>query len=348
MVIQPIAGALSDLSRSRWGRRRPYLVGGAALDVVGLALMARAGALAPLFAGFMLATFGNSVSGAAYQAYIPDYVPPSQYGAASGYVGAMSMLGTIASFGVAALLVGPGQVAPFYVVTAALIAAGAVVTAFGIPDPPVGSVARPMVQSRRALWLDPWRHPDFTLVFATRAMMMLALYTLFTFVTYYVRDVVHVSQFVQGAAAIAGVATCAALAGGVVTGWLSDKIGRRTPVTAASVLMAAALGGLAFVHQLSAVLGFGVVFGIALGAYMAVDWALAIDVLPDAGFAAKDLGLWGISTNLPQMAAPFLGGAVLALLAPFGADVSYGALFFAAALCAAASGVLIWRVRRIR
>jgi hypothetical protein len=109
-----------------------------------------------------------------------------------------------------------------------------------------------------------------------------------------------------------------------------------------------ALLGLAFPHQVNAVLGFGAIFGLALGAYMAVDWALAIDVLPHAGFAAKDLGLWGISTNLPQTAAPLLGGLVLLAFAPYGPDVSYGTLFFGASLCAAASGVLVWRIQRVR
>jgi MFS family permease len=179
-------------------------------------------------------------------------------------------------------------------------------------------------------------------------MMMIALYTLFTFVAFYVRDVVHVTQFVRGAAVIAGAATVAALASGIVTGIISDRVGRKMLVSIASALMATALFGLTFLHDLNVVLGFGVIFGLALGTYMAVDWALAIDVLPHEGFAAKDLGLWGLSTNLPQTVAPFLGGAVLALFAPFGKTYSYGILFFGAGVCAAASGVLVWRVRSVR
>lgn len=344
MVVQPLAGALSDVSASRWGRRRPYLLAGAALDVAGLVVMAAAANLAMLFAGFLLASFGNGISGAAYQAYLPDRVPENQYGEASGYLGAMSMLGTVGGFGLSALLVAPKEAAPFYLVTAAVIAAGALLTALAVPDPVMAHGDRPIVGSWRALWLEPWRHPDFAWVFATRAMMMLALYTLFTFVAYYVRDVVHVTQFVQGAAIVAGVATAAALIGGLVTGWLSDRVGRKIIVSSASALMSVALLALAFLHSLNVVLALGVVFGLALGTYMAVDWALAIAVLPDRGFAAKDLGLWGISTGLPQTIAPFLGGAVLAALAPFGPAIGYGALFLGGALCAGLAGVFVWRI----
>lgn len=348
MLVQPAAGALSDLSLSRWGRRRPYLVVGALLDVAGLAMMARAPDLPLLFAGGLLASFGSGVSGAAYQAYIPDHVPPQQVGEASGYMGAMTMLGTIGSFGVAAFTVARGAASPFYLVTIGVIGVGALVTAVAIPDHPTPLRARPRATSWRVLWLKPWSSPDFAWVFATRAMMMLALYTLFTFVEYYVSDVVHVTQFVQGTAAVAGIATLAALAGGLLTGWLSDRIGRKWMVSSAGCLMAAALAVLAVAHQLNVVLGVGIVFGLALGTYTAVDWALAVDVLPDQAFAAKDLGLWGISSNLPQTLAPFVGGAVLAAMAPFGTAAGYSVLFLGAALCAALSGIFVWRIQSVR
>jgi MFS family permease len=347
-ITQPITGVLSDLSAGRWGRRRPYLVSGVILDIIGLAIMARAANLAMLFAGFLPAALGSAVSGAAYQAYIPDHVPTRQYGEASGYLGAMTMLGTIAGFAVAGIVVEPRHVGTFYLITIAVMAVGAACTAIGIPDPPIQADRRAVLRSWRALWLEPWRRADFTWVFVTRSMMMLALYVLFTFVAYYVRDVVHITDFTKGAAVVAGVATLAALASGVVAGILSDRTGRKGMVSAAGVMMAGALLVLAFFHAVTVVLGVGVVFGLAFGTYSAVDWALAVDVLPDMRFAAKDLGLWGVSTNLPQALAPFIGGLILAILAPFGPSVSYGALFFLAAVCAALSGILVQRIRGVR
>jgi MFS family permease len=348
MVTQPIAGVLSDLSTLRWGRRRTYLVVGAAINISGLMLMIAAHDLTLLFAGFMVTSFGEAISSASYQAYLPDHVPKEQYGEASGYVGAMVMLGTLVSFGMAGWLVAPRAASPFYVVTALVVAAGAVLTAIAIPEPPVPDRPVGVGVSWRELWAQPFRSPNFVIVFITRALMMLALYALFTFVEYYVRDVIHVKHFVQGAALVAGVATLAALVGGVASGWLSDRIGRKLIVTGASVLMASALAVLAFVHALNVLLGVGIVFGISLGAFSAVDWALAMDVLPDRAFAAKDLGIWGISTSLPQTIAPFVGGAVLVGLSPFGPDVGFGALYLGAAACAALSGVLVWRLRGIR
>jgi MFS family permease len=344
-AVLPVAGMLSDRSTARWGRRRGYLVGGSLVNVAGLVVMARSASISILFLGLLLTMIGSNISAAAYQAYLPDHVPPEQYGEASGYVGAMMMLGTLGSFGLAALLVAPRAAGSFYAATIGVVAAGVILTAVAIPDR-VGTM--PPRETWREAWFGPWRSWNFTLVFTTRALMMLALYALFTFVEYYVRDVLKVTHFVQGAAAVAAVATIAAVGGGVLTGWLSDRMGRKPIVSASAVLMGAALLVMATVHRLDVVLGVGVAFGLALGAFSAVDWALAIDVLPSRDYLAKDLGIWGISTNLPQTVAPFLGGAVLALLAPYGPSVGYGTLFIGAGLIAGVSGVVVWGLRGIR
>lgn len=77
VIVQPIAGAFSDRSPRPWGRRRPYLLGGAPLNVAGLLWMPRASSLAFLALAFALVQVGNNISGAAYQGYIPDRVPPA-------------------------------------------------------------------------------------------------------------------------------------------------------------------------------------------------------------------------------------------------------------------------------
>ncbi len=99
--------------------------------------------LGMLFPGFLLAGLGSSVSGAAYQAYLPDHLPAAQYGEASGYIGAMTMLGTVVSFGVAGVLVSPGVGSPFYLATIVVVATGVAVTALAIPEPDALHGAQP-------------------------------------------------------------------------------------------------------------------------------------------------------------------------------------------------------------
>src|SRR5689334_330777 len=58
LVAAPLSGALSDRTTSRWGRRRPWLVGGVLTAVIGLLMMAQASTLLWLLLGEILAQIG--------------------------------------------------------------------------------------------------------------------------------------------------------------------------------------------------------------------------------------------------------------------------------------------------
>src|SRR5262249_44299877 len=107
LVLQPTIGALSDRTRTRLGRRRPYILGGGVMLLAGLITLALTHDLVPFVAGLFLVVVANAVSGSAYQGLVPDRVPAKQRGMASGYMGLMAVLGAIGSLAVAALLFGP-------------------------------------------------------------------------------------------------------------------------------------------------------------------------------------------------------------------------------------------------
>lgn len=81
--------------------------------------------------------------------------------------------------------------------------------------------------------------------------------------------------------------------------------------------------------------------GLGLGAYVAVDLALVVDVLPDGDHVAKDLGVANIAGALPYSVAPAVAPVVLAV-------GSYGALYSLAGICAMLGAAAILPVRRAR
>jgi MFS family permease len=95
VVWQPMMGAVSDRSRSRFGRRRPFIVGGTLGDVIFLLGIALSGSywLVVIFY-FLLQTASNTAQGP-YQGMIPDVVPEEQRGTASGYYGLANLLGLL-------------------------------------------------------------------------------------------------------------------------------------------------------------------------------------------------------------------------------------------------------------
>ncbi len=341
MVIQPVAGAFSDRSKHSWGRRRPFVLGGALINVAGLLWMPLAGSLASLSAAFLLVQVGNNISGAAYQGYIPDRVPREQRGVASGYMGAMSMLGTVVSFAAAASVVSPGHTFPFYILLVIVLLLGVVVTLWKVPDAPASEPAL----SNQTSWLVPLRNSDFLWLSLTRALVMLALYTMVTFIEYFIRDKIGLPDFVVATLLVAGAAMLGALVSALVAGAISDRVGRKGIVSVATLAMAATFLVFVISPSWNIILMVGILFGLGYGAYTSVDWALAVDVLPDPNRAARDLGLWGFSSTLPMTLAPLIGGILVYQLEPLG--WGYTSVFLFATLASVAAGGLIWRIRSV-
>jgi MFS family permease len=343
LLVPPLAGALSDHTGGAFGRRRPYISLGALVLVGGTLLLALPGGIALLLVGFIVLQLGSNIATAGYQGLIPDIVPEHQRGAASGYMGLMTVLGNAGSLAVAGVLLGAATSgaptvdviqhgsALYYVLTGVVLVAGTALTLLGVHETPLealrgaNAVHAQVSRLRRfaADWIEPWRQSNFLWVFLTRGFVMMGLTLFQTFIVYYFAFVAHIANFVQTAAVLALLALLGAVTSALWLGIVSDRIGRVALVCGATACMA--LASLAFVLLPD---GFplwplGLLFGVGFGAYTSVDWALAVDVLPLRDAAGKDMGLWSIASTLPAVLAPLLG-ALAINLASFAGDTALG------------------------
>ena len=117
IVIQPTVGMISDYTVTRWGRRKPYIFVGALLDVVFLIGIATSQTYLALVAFYFLLQLSSNFAQGPFQGYVPDLVPKRQVGLASGLMGTMIVLGTIAGVGIATFGVNSGNL---FVATVAL------------------------------------------------------------------------------------------------------------------------------------------------------------------------------------------------------------------------------------
>jgi MFS family permease len=371
-LIAPIlAGWLSDRTSTRWGRRRPWIVAGTAVNLAGLAMLAFAGSQLTLAVAYMVVQFTFNLAGGAYAAVIPDVVPAADRGRASGLLGMMNALGAV--IGLAAvtatlavfhetptgLIVGYASVAAILLITTVItviavdepvrisergpmpigapaVAAGVAATIAGAAWLaflllPLGPLFWPVVITGAAAavvafvigsrvteikgFFVAFRNHDFFWTFATRAFVMMGIATIQPFLGLYFKEVIKADN----PGTLAGLWGLALLAGAVIPsvvgGHLSDKLGRRKPfVYAAGGLMALVASVLLFglLKSLFVIFALGVIFGIGYGMYVAVDWALACDVLPDREKASgRDMGLWHVAFTLPTATAPALFAPIL-------------------------------------
>ena len=152
-------------------------------------------------------------------------------------------------------------------------------------------------------WVSPRRNPDFAWAFTSRFFFVLAYAFLVTYQAYYLLD--HLGsaeadvprQVFLGTLVQSGMLIAASL----LAGRLSDRTGRRKVfVVAASVIYGLALFAIAATSSVNGFLIGMAIGGLGFGMYMAVDLALVVDVLPDMGSAAKDLGVLNMAGALPS------------------------------------------------
>lgn len=349
MVANPIAGHLSDRTSSRWGMRRPWMLGGVLLGLAGLVLMTLGG-LRELMLGWCLAQLGFNATLAAITALLPDQVPEEQRGAVSGVLGICVQLGVVA--GVAATQAVGGR-GPLLFVAPGLVALVLVLLlCAGLDDRRLapGSVTTPLGRSlREGFRLDLRAAPDFGWAFASRFLLFLGLATLLTYQVFFLTDRLGLPREQVPGAMLQStlVTTATTVLASVASGWLSDRLRRRKVF----VLLSAALygAGLLLVGMAGSFTVFlwGIALcGVAQGVYLAVDLALVTLVLPhDGRDAAKDLGIFNLASALPQTVAPALAPLLLGLGGQ--GPANYTVLFGSAAAFAVVGAMAVVPIRRV-
>lgn len=350
-VANLLAGAISDRTTSRFGRRRPWMVTGALATVASYFLIMRADTAAEMVLGMVGFQVAFNMLFSAMLAVLPDRVPDAQKGRVAAFLSLGHPIGTIAgAFLVGGLLV--GEAARYLAISIVLLVAIAPF-ALRLDDTPLAPEERPPFSWRdflAGLWIDPRAHPDFALAWISRFMVLVAITLTQSYMLFYLQDALHYSRLFpgqhpeQGVAILTGVATCANVSCGMLGGMLSDRLKRRK-LFAAGAAATIALATLTFSMVPGwpiVVLGF-LIFGCGMGCYYAVDIALVSQVLPSQKDAGKDLGVINLANTLPQAMAPVLA---MWVLGP--AHVNYHALYLVAAGLAAAGGLAILPIRGVR
>jgi MFS family permease len=146
-LLVPVAvGWLSDRTVSPWGRRRPWIAAGTAVNVIGLVMLGLAPTAAALVAGYLVIQIGFNLAGGAFNGVIPDVVPTNQRGRASGLLGMMNQLGIVVGLLLTILILSAlgnnrfGMLAGY--VTIALVLSGTmVITLAAVKEPAVARLA---------------------------------------------------------------------------------------------------------------------------------------------------------------------------------------------------------------
>jgi maltose/moltooligosaccharide transporter len=327
--IQPVVGLFSDRTRTRIGRRMPYILGAVPVAVVAFALIPVAvNQIPPELSGqteqlggplafFMVAIGFFLLAMAAFRtpviALMPDITPSPLRSKANGVINLMGGVGALlATFG-GAILYGVDAVAPFWVGSILMVIAALVV--FVAIKEPREDTARADDEGR---WWDTLKEIG-AIPREDRRSLLLILVAIFawfvgynaieTFFTSYGTFRLGVAE--STASLLLGFFSLTFIVFSIPGGMLAERWGRRRTILIGLVALSALLVLASFlpnVYAIGAILFLG---GVAWSLININSLPMVVDIAPDDRLLGTYTGLYYISGTLAAIVGPILNGVII-------------------------------------
>ncbi len=333
------AGWLSDRTRSRFGRRRPWIIGGAFGVAASYAVVWQAQSATALVVAFALFQLAFNVMFAPLLALIADRIPTAR----RGWVSALIALGMPLGTALGTVLVGTlvtGDAAR-YAALAGVVLIAVVPFAVRLPPDPTALAPGPRADGDHR-----WLSRNFALGWLSRIAVIAAHTVAQLYLLFYVAGMVppapHAAE--RGVALLGVVFGIVSSAAAVIAGRASDRSGRRRPfVIGGAVAVAAGMALVAAAPSWPAAILAYALFACGVGCHTAAEFAMMLELMPSRDRAARDLGVLNLSNIAPQIVAPL---AATLILAQPGATIR--SVFAAAAVAALAGATLLGVMRAVR
>ncbi len=358
-IVQPVAGAWSDARTTRWGKRRPYIVGGTLFDVVFLLMLVFSGNYLTLIIAYALLQASSNIAHGPYQGYIPELVPEAKRGAVTGIKQLLEIVGIIVTSLLVGRMVDQGQIVLAFILIIVFLLLTMAITALFVTEQPfegatpaqpertLSERSEPKRKSKDASPLRALFHSrDFFLWLVSRLLILIGVNLVRNYILYFLGDVLKLPNAATETGnlmAILGVAVAVVV---YPSGVLSDRVGRKALIVISGVL--GIIGSLALMTaaSLTMVLIAGTIIGVSIGIFLTVNWAWGADLIP-ADEGGRFLGISNIATAGAGVVAG-AGGWMLDFFNAQAPNLGYTALYLSAAICYAVGTVIVIGVKDAR
>ncbi|MCL2085453.1 MFS transporter [Candidatus Saccharibacteria bacterium] len=345
LIANPLFGYLSDRSRSRLGRRRPFILFGAWGGFALLCLM-------PLFDNVLWSIIIWSLVQLVYNAglsalgaVIADQVPAKSRGVVSATISIGASVG---------IFVGVGLVSLFFANPLLMFGAPALLglvlmTLFAL------TMKDEHIKGKKAKFnlakifiFNPFHQGDYTKSLLSRLFLFTAIFMVTNFQINFMQDALgwDEARAARMVSLTFAVATAFGIFGNAISGFFADRTHKyKIWVNIFGLLMAASIGLLVFNWEMPIFITVMAIIGTAQGVFLTVSYAISTFVLPTKADIGKWMGIVNISSMLPQSLAPAIAPLFL-LIGESGNN--YHALFIAAASFALLGTLLNQTIKKVR
>ncbi|MCB8923928.1 MAG: MFS transporter [Ardenticatenaceae bacterium] len=314
VFVQPWVGAKSDATWNRFGRRKPWILLGLPIAVVGFVLLPFAQTAVAIATFILITNFGMALFRSPTVAWLGDLFPAEDRSKANGIINLMGGVGGLAAFfGGGVLYNTMGKAAPF-VGGAILLVVAALTAVWRVHEPEQINTEQEKDEGVMANLRTVFRNPDKSGIFVLLAILLwfIAFNALEAGLSSFA---VYTLGVGAGQASIyAGAVTVTFIAFAIPAGLIGTKYGRRETILVG-------LAGLSIIFLASFVLIKGVVLFVIALVLTGIFWSCVnVNSLPmvyDYGDERKIgayTGLYYFSSQSAAVLGPTLGGVVVDVL----------------------------------
>jgi len=306
-IVPPVIGYLSDKTRTRFGRRKPYIflgMLGVFLSLVFLPHMTVFG-IAAFVSGMMY--FSLRVAETPYMSLLPDITPPEQRGTTSGVQHLLMSIGMISYF-IASAMIWDKNPRVVFVLVALVSFAFSVATIILIREPDV-------LQEHRAPTMSPIRYLKSVMretnalkFFAAQFFWWLGLSVGSYFLTLFVVEELNGTEGDSHLVLMVFAITATIFV--VPLGMLGDRFSRKRILSVMLAFWAVAVFLIGYSQNLMHALITVGLTGVPYATVLGVGYAYMLDLIPEER-TAEFVGLSVISMAVPLFLGPLIGGRLI-------------------------------------
>lgn len=339
LIAGYIGGILSDRTSIKFGKRKTWIILGALIGAIGLCIIGYSNSIKVIISVWILCCIGFNFMSSALNGALADQCDGEKRGTAGGLLGIFSPLGIQLGVGIMTAINNASISSKFNV-----LAAIGVITAIGcctiIKDSPAEKNNKKAGDKQNKIKTSFYpsikKHPEFSWAVATRFFMAMAFASQTYMTLYFAMQFKIPENEISKLVLINGLigAILGAIAS-IVVGIISDKLKKQKSILMISALIAAlGLVLLVFANSIIMVIIACSFINLAYGAYLAVDIALTMRILPNPQDLAKDMSIVNTAGALPNSIVPAFAPTLMGM-------GGFGLLFSALAVCGAISAVAV-------
>ncbi|WP_267202489.1 MFS transporter [Limosilactobacillus kribbianus] len=348
-ISNMVAGALSDRTHSRFGKRTPWIIGGALCFMLAMIGASFCNSIPALLVAWMVGQIALNFIVAPMVAWI-DFAPEGGRATASSAYGGLGMaLGNNGFNVVGALFLSNFRLG--FVIFGIFTLIGTLIAVLIVHEPSsLNDLNKQNRKKEKFSWHDlatifpRWSiGRDYYLALIGKLFQGVGNFAITGYILYIMTDFLHRGSQTQSSIQLINAIMLAfGILMGFVAGPIADKLKiLKYPVALSTISLAIAALSMFILRNTAGIIIYAFFAGLGMGLWNALDNLLNLEVIPDQNRVAFFLGVYNLGNTITQAIAPVIAGAVISLY-------GYSAVFVVSFVFALIGGICMLSIKSVK